>query len=487
MKEKTVLKANLFQRITARIVSTKAATLFVIIGGIIGLGFVIVTPPFQGWDEREHFYRAYQVSQFDIKSDIVVAPNAANVPGSEAQGFGGSFPQTTVRGIDALHRNENERGVYDYSLIGRLNQDPPDFDQQRAVRFDNTAIYSPAGYIPQALAIGAANAMGSSFVEAFYAARVLGLIFWLGLMYFAIRIVPVGKKVLLVLALNPVSIFLAATLSPDAAAFGLISLIIALLLRAANEKKKLPFTHIVGIGTLMVLTVLIKNVYLPIILSLLLLPRSVMNGWWKAGIGFVAVVAALLWNVSIYNVTAGIPSYFGVVENVGAAAQVASIVDHPLKFIAVVAWNVFGTNSIIFNQTYAGIFDRNPVPDWVILAWIVSLVAAVNYKEKTVELMKRTMRRRISWVVASIWLLITGMIILSLYMGWSIVGDKDIMGVQGRYFIPISFLILLPLILSTKYFIGTHKTVRDVLVCAILPLGLVATVLSLSIRYTVGM
>lgn len=487
MKEKEVQGQKLLQRIVSRIVSMETAAYFLIVGGIIGLGFVVVTPPFQGWDEREHFYRAYQISEANLKSDVVVAPNAANVPGSEAPGFGGSFPQTTVRGVDALHRNENKEGVYDYSLIGRLNQDAPDFDQQRQVRFDNTAIYSPAGYIPQALAIATANATGSSFIEAFYAARVLGLIFWLGLVYLAIRILPVGKKVLLVLALNPVSLFLAATLSPDAAAFGFISLIIALLLRATNDKKRMSIPIILGVGVLMVLTVLIKNVYLPIVLSLMLVPRSVMGNWWKIGIGFVAIMVALLWNMSIYSVTAGIPGYFGVTENIGAAGQVAHIANHPLHFIVVAMWNIFGTNSIIFNQTYAGIFDRNPVPDWVVLAWVITLVAVVNYKEKSVELMKRVIARRISCVLIAIWVLVTGLIITSLYMGWSIIGDRDIIGVQGRYFIPISFLILMPLVLSTKYFIGTHRTIRDILVFAVLPLGLIVTVVSLSVRYTVGM
>lgn len=486
MKEKEE-KPKLHQQIIHRMTSIRTATFFLIVGGIIGLSFVIVTPPFQGWDEREHFYRAYQVSQLNIKPDVVVAPNAANIPGSEAKGFGGLFPQTTVRGIDALHRNENKEGVYDYSLIGRLNQDPADFDQQRSVRFDNTAIYSPAGYIPQSLAIGVANVTNSSFVEAFYAARIAGLVFWLGLIYLAIRLVPVGKKVLLVLALNPVSLFLAATLSPDAAAFGFISLIIALLLKAVNSKQKMPMMTIVAVGLLMIATVLIKNVYLPIVLSLLLVPRSVMGIWWKVGIGVVAVMLALLWNLSIYSVTAGIPSYFGVMENIGAAAQLGNMIDHPLKFIGVVIWNVLGTNSILINQTYAGIFDRNPVPDWVVVIWLLSLTATVTYKEKTVEIMKRAVRKRISLTFAGVCLLIVGLIITSLYLGWSIVGDKDIIGVQGRYFIPISFLILVPLILSTKYFIGTHKTVRDTLVYAVLPVGLAATVASLSVRYVVGL
>lgn len=486
MKEKDTLRRNLLQRIVDRITSIETATYFLIIGGIIGLGFVIVTPPFQGWDEREHFYRAYQVSQLNVKPDVVVAPNAANVPGSEASGFGGSFPQTTVRGVDALHRNENKEGVYDYSLIGRLNQRPTDFDQQRAVRFDNTAIYSPAGYIPQSLAIGAANATNSSFVVAFYAARIAGLVFWLGLMYLAIRLLPVGKKVLLVLALNPVSIFLAATLSPDAAAFGFISLVIALLLKVVNDKKKMSLAMTLTVGVLIVLTVLIKNVYLPVILSLLLVPRSIMGVWWKVGIGLIAGISALLWNISIYSVTAGIPSYFGVMDNIGATAQLENIIDHPLKFISVVVWNVLGTNSVLVNQTYAGIFDRNPVPDWVVFVWIVSLAAAVTCKEKTVELMKHAVRKRTSWVLAGVWFMTVGLIVTSLYLGWSIVGDKDIMGVQGRYFIPISFLILMPLILSTKYFIGTHKAVRNILVYLVLPVGLAVTVASLSVRYVIG-
>lgn len=486
MKSVSEKSPSVVQKLLRRITSMKAATFFMLVAGSIGLGFVIVTPPFQGWDEREHFYRAYQVSEFNAKSEIVVAPNAANVPGSEAKGYGGEFPLSTVRGVESLHRNEDKEGVYNYALINDLNKDPADFDQSQAVRFDNTAIYSPAGYVPQSFAIFIVNVFKGSFIEALYLARVFGLLFWIALVYLSIRCIPIGKNVFLVLALNPVAIFLAATLSPDAMAGGFIALTAALLLRAANQKEKMSVGLIVTIGLLMLFAVLIKNVYLPVILLLFMLPRSVLEYKWKAAIMMLCIIAAFVWNISILSVAQSIPAYFGVTDPVGAAGQAHAILDNPIKFIAVVVWNIFGTNSILVSQTYVGIFDRNPVPDWVVFVWILTLISALCYKEETISLMKANIKKRIIWIFSGVATAITGLVIVSLYLGWSIIGDKDIVGVQGRYFIPISFLAIMPFILSSTYFTGTHKRVLDILIYAILPFGLIATVGSLLVRYTVG-
>ncbi|MDB5160584.1 MAG: hypothetical protein JWO99_847 [Candidatus Saccharibacteria bacterium] len=463
----------------------KPTAWFLLIGGIIGLLFIIVTPPFKGWDEREHFYRAYQVSELTLRAQPVVAQTVTNLDSSISKGYGGTLPLHLTQMTQTLHLNEGEKGVYNYSLIVHYFSESPVYAPKQVVRFDNTAIYSPVGYIPQSIGINVAKLFSGSFVSGFYLARLAGLVVWLALLYVAIRIIPIGKKLFLALALNPVSIFLASTLSPDALATGMIAVLIAIAVKLIHENNKASFKTIVLIATLSLAIVLIKNVYIIVPLIILAVPRQYLGYKIKATIILVSVVVCLLWNVSIVHVTETIPSYFNVTEVIDSHQQIGLAIHNPLSFVSTMLLNIFGTNSIVINHTYAGIFDRNPVPDWVVFVWILTTAALIFANNEGLPSFTKHTRRRLTQVFIAVSAVLVLAIIASLYIGWTPVGSKTIIGVQGRYFIPITFLLAVPLLLYAKPVITKIRTQR-VLLYIVLPIGLFTTVLTILIRYTGG-
>ena len=82
---------------------------------------------------------------------------------------------------------------------------------------DTKSVYSPALLLPQALAMRLLErGEDTPALLLFYACRFSSLLSYLFLAWMAIRLLPFGKWILMVLALAPMCLFQAATVSPDA-------------------------------------------------------------------------------------------------------------------------------------------------------------------------------------------------------------------------------------------------------------------------------
>lgn len=459
---------------------------FLLIGAVIGLGFITVTPPFQGWDESEHYFRGYQVSDLNIKADPVSAPNASGLYQGSSQGFGGSLPSSVAEASHVLRFGiEASDGTFREEALESVDHNLNAGDR-KDVRFDNTAIYSPVGYIGSAIGIGLSKLFDTSPVASLYIARFFHLLVWLGLSYVALRLMPIGRNALFVFMLNPVLLFTASTLSPDAIAAGFMALALALVLKlrtmnqAASHKLVLPLAlSIIGL-------LLIKNIYLPVVALLLMIPSTVISKNIKLAIAGLAIVIFFVWNISVAPMTSTIPNYFNVPEHVDAKDQVLFILHHPLAFVNLLIWNILGPLSVLTPGSYSATMSDNAVPNWVVIFWTLALTLTLMTKDTAKRrIITSIQSKRFRYVSAGLLAAVSLLILLSMYLGWSAVASQSIAGVQGRYFIPISFL-LIPIIINGVFVITSKKDIHLKLIYGILPLCLLATVYSLHVRYAIG-
>lgn len=72
--------------------------------------------------------------------------------------------------------------------------------------------YRQTGYINQAAALWIGRHLNLSFYQLFLLGKAINLLTYLMLMFLAIKITPVYKNVLLLLAMIPTQIFIASTL-----------------------------------------------------------------------------------------------------------------------------------------------------------------------------------------------------------------------------------------------------------------------------------
>ncbi len=408
-------------------------TIFLLLAGIFGLLFMFITPPMQSPDEVEHLYRAYQVSQFNIKADPV------------GKGYGGTLPVTIVDSATILKNSVagQPHKVFDTKLLGFVSRTPLSPRYQEEIRFDNTAIYSPVPYLPQAFGIGVARLLHLNPLLVIYFGRLANLVAFIALLYVAIRMTPIGKWAFVAIALNPVSLFLASTLSSDAMAIGLISLFIAIVLKLRTCTKQLSYKYVAALSILVVMICLTKNIYIPLVLLLILVPRNVLAVYKVAAMMGGAILVGLLWNVMILPIAQNIPSYFAIPGTINTSAQISYVLHHPFGFLRIMANNLVGQQSSIAAPSYDGVFGwlDTPNPYWVDLIYMLILVVAAFYREESKKILESiTKNVRLLFLLLALGSSIA--LYVTLYVGYSTVGSVVVQGVQGRYFIPLTFLLV---------------------------------------------
>lgn len=460
-----------------------SAEVFTVLAGFFGFAFLLFTPPMQSPDEVEHFYRSYQVSDLQFVPEKVIAKGHGGI----GEGYGGDLPKSVIETAVTLKgKVAGSTQTFDYRKLADMLRKPLNVSDRREIRFDNTAIYSPLVYLPQASGIALGKLFNASPTILSYLGRLANLVVWIAFMYTAIRIVPIGKWAFVAIALNPLSLFLASNLSPDAASIGIVALFVALVLKA----RTLSTASGKFIALLVILTIavgLLKSAYLPVMLLLLVVPSRILSVRFKVIIFALAAMAGILWNLLIFSAAKEIPEYFNLSDHIDPRAQIGYILNHPRAAIGDLVWNVFGTPSILLTSSYNGLIGWGdvPLPFWLSLMGFMTIAFSLLYRDTTQAIVKKVQNRTIRIYFAVVLSLAAAAVVISLYTGWTMVGGRLVSGVQGRYFIPLSFL-LIPIITNTALRIVTPKITFAKIIISMHIIILSTALVILSTRYVSG-
>jgi uncharacterized membrane protein len=178
-------------------------------------------PPLQAPDEPNHFLRSLQVSTLHFTPEI------------NNNHLGGTLPSACsdfIQYYGAFIRNNGQKKLVleDYAL--GLKQ-TIDVSQQSFTPFSNTALYAPIAYLPQAIGMAIGTYFQTPPLVLLYLGRLLNLFAWSILVYWSITLLPFNKWLFVLLALLPMSIFQAASLSADTTTNGLSFLLTSVFLR----------------------------------------------------------------------------------------------------------------------------------------------------------------------------------------------------------------------------------------------------------------
>ena len=200
------------------------ASAFLVLGALLGLVFLVVTPPFQVPDEYQHFYRAFQVAEGTLLPQRLDSRGDGWLPAS--------LPAVVARlGVDSIRFQRDVRQrPEDMAAALAMPLEPT---QRQLVPFPYTARYAPIAYGPQALGIAVGRGLGLGPAWLLYVGRLTTLACWLALGYWALRLTPTSEWGLFLLLLMPMSLFEAASVSADAPTNGLAVLLIAWSARVA--------------------------------------------------------------------------------------------------------------------------------------------------------------------------------------------------------------------------------------------------------------
>lgn len=382
----------------------------------------MMTPLGAGYDEEQHFYRVWQLS------------NLKMVPGEQAWRQS-KFPNIY---IELSYRRQPLVGSvgFDYwETYGGLKL--YDWDYYYG-SINPRSRYAPPLLLPQALAlrygIGRFNLPA---LPAYFLSRFAGLLSYMLLAWLAVRLVPFGRWLLAVLAVAPMAVYQASTINADTITNGIGFLFIAGTLRL-TARTGIKGRNAGGLLLLFALLFFAKpNIYPLAVLPFLLIPPSRFSS--KATYPLLILWAILLFGVEVvgWNRISPNPG-LEASGDVNAAGQVGYILSHPFAFAGVIFRNPFTMGPAYLTQ-WAGVYgyDYGSVPGLTYVFLAVAVVLALFLQDEA-----RPDRRTRTGLLL-VFLLCYFFTLLSLYLTFTSVGETFVYGVQGRYFIPIMPLLLL--------------------------------------------
>jgi uncharacterized membrane protein len=463
-----------WRRIPSPVVWTAA------VAGVSVLYMAFVVPLGAAPDEAEHAFRAYQLSLGTLFPQIVSCAKHPNLLPCKVHYPGHLVPHRRVGGriSAALYQVFKRLGrgggshfnprVYTRELGKALGGSATVY-----ANFENTALYSPANYVPQTVVFWIGRELSMSVIATLLVARVVTGIVWAGLVTASVALVPRWKWLFALVVLVPTALAQGPTLSADSMTLGLAALTIAYALRLAERGAPPRNAELAALGALGLLVGMLKAPLPLVMLAALVIVWPVL-GRHRGRVGRVAViaipaiVAAAWWNVETDA------AYFVPYRNaifppseqvyISQAGQAHYLLTH-LYDVPALLWQTAVNGHLFRLDGVVGTLGPNPLtgslPEWFALLWLaLFVVLAVGSSEGVAP--RWRLRLWLAGTVVAYVLLVA----LALYLTWTAVGNGRIDGISGRYFTP-ALTLLIPLLAGlggTRVRFGQSTVARAVMI-----------------------
>ncbi len=410
---------------------------FLLVGACFAILFNFLILPGSLPDEPDHIATAYYFS-----NKLMGIPDAGIGEGQD----GKDRESIYVRDTDVQFMNRFQltptlkeyHYVRDYSRETGVSEEPVSYGRSKYT--DNWITY-----IPTILSVTICRLIGVNGVMTIFIGRIVQTLIWLFVFFFAIRILPVGKSVLFVLAICPITLQQCMSYTYDAAAIEASVLFFALLIRILYGERKMEIPDTVLLGILIFLLSSCKGgVYIPECLFVLLIPgeryKSRRACHASRLLFLLCMLAGFLFNTFGYLLVV-----LGLRENPlsGATADYSTeISTYTLSDVLHnpgYAFYVFLNTILIFADFYAMGSVSGPLC-WLtvgvhrMIGYSLLLLMALGAVRTGAEEPAKK-KHRWCFVLAPIltFLMSAGAMLIT----WTDRGNNYITGLQGRYFTPL--------------------------------------------------
>lgn len=401
--------------------------MFLILAVTGGIAMGAINPPAQECDGWEHLIRAMDVSYGNVLrpfADIAHEDGVIRVP-------------------------EN---INDFSFqIVRANSGAGTtyIENLKSQRFSDNSILMPytggvtsISYWPQAIGLFIGRTLGVSMYVCVLLSRLFNLAVYIGIVYFAVKRMPIYKELFTIVALMPLTIYQAASGSPDAMLNALCFLFIALCFNYALETdKKLNWKYAITLSFILLFIFVIKYVYICIGLLVFLIPMKRFGEkkeYWKAfGIAMIPLVI-----IGGYLVIHMFQSVQVLQATEDGMTQTQYLMQNPIVLVKVLC-------STVINMFYQAMENLNmlgwleyPLASLIhIVPCFVTAVACINADEKAKKLTR--VQKLLCTVTGALCIVA---VMVGLYIGDgknNAIGAAIVYGFQGRYIIPVISLLFI--------------------------------------------
>jgi uncharacterized membrane protein len=439
------------------------------LGLSFGLAVALLTPPFQGMDEANHFARVYQLAMGEMLSE------------SHAGELGGFLPASISKSVAPYKRfYYNLDAKFDMAEFDRALGTPLKPRDKAFTEFANTAQYAVTVYLPHLPGVLLARTTGLSPVLTLYAGRISGAIVYALLVMLAVRITPIGKWTLLLVAFMPVPFFVGSVINADLTANALAFLFIAVGLRHVMGEERAPLTRrefaiLCGLGVSLALA---KLAYLPMLLIALMIPaqRVAPNG--KVQLQRYAIFAFLCLGAFVVWAAVNMAQHTPMKPGVNASEQMSFLLHNPLHLVvAFVRTCVERSVNLLFLGVGALGYLETTIPflHFIGYIWLLFFAAIVDGGSEK----KMPARCRFWLLIAAVANLIFTTVLI--YINSTAVGNPTIPDLSCRYMIPMLPAVLL--VLHSPLFVAARPGLHRKVFAVCLLFSMISMITTIALRY----
>jgi hypothetical protein len=414
------------ERISARALS-RCHWIYLAIATPLIFFLVTVQPPFAAPDEGSHFSRAFMLSRGEVLPKVAL------------NGFTGGHVDTA---LVPIFFKVAEKHRVPFGAVLQAEYGIPRWSGTIVLIGLNAAPYFPLAYVPQTFAVAVARVANIGIRDTVMLSALLNGLFCIGLSAFAIRVAQYGKPLLFCVAALPMTLALFSSSSADGAIISSALLMAAYLTRdagfpAPDGSARASDLSWAVIGLCMACLAATKITYLPLLaIPIMICALSVRGRPALFLLVSVAVVAA--WSMVVAST-----GKFFVTPGADSKAQISFLLAHPDAIPGLVLATL-RHHGIGYLETMVGklgwldIGHPRSFYGLVVAAFVFALASCIGEQAQPRPVIRIV---TLFGIVTSI-----GLVFMSLYVIWTVVGQNTIDGVQGRYFLPV--LPFLPLAIA---------------------------------------
>ncbi len=421
-------------------IKDKPENIFLIVTLLIGLSYIVVMPQQKvSWDECYHFEKAYSLLPHKNVGEFVFTYM------DDTKVWPLNYPQTY------------EEYAYQNEYLSKMAEGTDSVSAE-------ISLSNIVGYFAPALGIGIGSLLNLPFASVYALGKVFNLILYAVVVFFAIKRMSVGKSLMTLLALLPTPLFMASVYNRDSVIIAFAFLGFAYMFSEFYEKdKKITWKSYIIFVVSMFIAGLLKAVYAPMLLMLLFLPsdkfkdrktKYIMKG------GIIAIcillIAVLIMptvlNPSDSGDSRGYAAAGGATDTkISAKGQIENILSNPLSYAVLLIKNIADTFlSYTMGSEAWGVLGHYGTGYYAgFILPMVLFVVLTNDTDKRGEI--KVSRRLLIFLLIAI---SVAFVWTSMYVAFTPVGYGTILGVQGRYYIPL----MLPFFML----FGTKKLINNI-------------------------
>lgn len=402
---------------------------FVIAALTMGVIIISMLPSVKvAWDEAYHFRGAYLMSV----TGKVVTNDVIETYLNDEKVENICYPQTKDENAQ-INRNMGKELNYTDDIEGNI------------VLRAKVREIKDVGHLASSIGINIGRVLKLPFPVMYFLGRLFNLLMYVTVVYFAIKHAKIGKRILTLIALMPTSMFVACTYSYDATLNAFMFLGMSLMFSAfADKEYKHTWKWYIAYLVSMFVVCSIKMIYAPMFLLFVFMPKDRFKDKKTMYIMKAGLFAICLLIVAIMILPTLIsPAEVGDTRETklaSPAGQLRFILGNKLYYATILLKCIMG-NLFDFMTDISGLGLYGHIGQFAypgIIAIVVILIAVTDVGEYHLKPLTKVLSAGIVFaVICLIW--------TALYMSFTAVGYNEIVGVQGRYYIPLmlpTFLLL---------------------------------------------